>query len=288
MDLTMQIIKNNKLLILFFILTGMLLGSFSGADAAELIIAHRGAALEAPENTLAAIKKALTYGVDVIEIDVRQTRDGIVVVIHDAWIDRTTDGSGLVGGMDFSTLRAYSAGRWFDPVFAHERVPSLQEVLECVAGETVLLIEIKGSTQTYPDIHRNVYNLIEEYDAGDWVIIQSFNTEVLKDLHELDDSLRLFKLITAKVPGFPLYLDNFIRRGRIEDMQFISGVSIWKGFASGRAIEYFRSLDLCVYVWTVKTPWGVELFFQRGAQGVIISDLALLLEVSEEVLMQVE
>ena len=78
------------------------------------IVAHRGASGEAPENTLAAYRRALAIGVDAVELDVHLSADGEVVVIHDFMLGRTADGSGLVGDLPFAALRRLDAGRWFE------------------------------------------------------------------------------------------------------------------------------------------------------------------------------
>ena len=97
-----------------------------------LRIAHRGASGQglAPENTLAACEKAIQLGVDAIEIDVRATRDGQIVVLHDPSIDRTTDGAGLVVDLSADQVRQADAGSWFGADFAGERIPLLEEVLD--------------------------------------------------------------------------------------------------------------------------------------------------------------
>ena len=89
------------------------------------VIAHRGASGQAPENTLAAIHKALAIGVDMIEMDVRQTRDGAIVLMHDRTLNRTTNGKGRVAKKSLSELQTLDAGSWFDPSFANERIPEL-------------------------------------------------------------------------------------------------------------------------------------------------------------------
>ena len=99
------------------------------------IIAHKGASGIAPENTIAAIQLALDMGVDMIEIDVRNTHDEEIVVIHDATLDRTTNGTGLVHDYTLEEIRELDAGSWFgDARYAGEKVPTLKEVLDLVDG----------------------------------------------------------------------------------------------------------------------------------------------------------
>ncbi|MCP3855425.1 MAG: glycerophosphodiester phosphodiesterase [Actinomycetia bacterium] len=105
------------------------------------VIGHRGASDEAPENTMAAFKRALSLGADGIEFDVQLTRDGHAVVVHDAMLDRTTSGSGPVFEATLEEVRSLDAGSWFDPRFSGERVPTLDEVLALPAH--VFELEIK-------------------------------------------------------------------------------------------------------------------------------------------------
>ena len=154
-----------------------------------LIIAHRGASGLAPENTLAAIKKAIELKADLIEIDVHQTKDSIIVVIHDKKINRTTSGKGRVKDLFYKEIRRYDAGKWFDPKFEGERVPTLEEVLRLVHGQTKLLIEIKGDDNFYPNIEKHVYEILKTYNAQNWCEIHSFYDQVLYNFFK---SLKIF------------------------------------------------------------------------------------------------
>jgi glycerophosphoryl diester phosphodiesterase len=110
-----------------------------------LIIAHRGNSSEQPENTRAAFESALQLGAPLVELDVRLTRDGVAVVIHDATLDRTTDGVGLVAQHTLAEIQALSAGfpGRFGAAFAGERVLALSEALSLLGGRARVLIELK-------------------------------------------------------------------------------------------------------------------------------------------------
>jgi glycerophosphoryl diester phosphodiesterase len=97
------------------------------------VIGHRGAAASAPENTLAGLRRAKALGCAWVEFDVRLTGDGVPILCHDAHLDRTTSGSGLVSGTSLAAIRECDAGSWFDPSFAGERVPTLDEALVLAA-----------------------------------------------------------------------------------------------------------------------------------------------------------
>jgi glycerophosphoryl diester phosphodiesterase len=109
-----------------------------------LLAVHRGVAQLAPENTLAAVKKAIEYGLDMVEIDVHLTADGKIVVIHDGTLDRTTTGKGPVAKATLEEIRKLNAGRWFGPMYAGEKVPTLAEVLELCKGKIRVKIDAKG------------------------------------------------------------------------------------------------------------------------------------------------
>ncbi len=107
------------------------------------VIAHRGFSACAPENTLEAFRLAIASSADRVEFDVLLTRDGVPVVIHDALLDRTTNGHGPVADLNLADLRALDAGSWFEGRFAGERVPTLEETLALCAGRIPVNVEIK-------------------------------------------------------------------------------------------------------------------------------------------------
>lgn len=118
-----------------------------GAPREILRIAHRGASLHAPENTLAAFETAIRQGIDAIEFDVRLTADGVPVVVHDDRLERTTDGRGPVAEASLQSIRRLDAGSWFAARFRGERVPTLAEALECASFRCGVNIEIKTETR---------------------------------------------------------------------------------------------------------------------------------------------
>jgi glycerophosphoryl diester phosphodiesterase len=106
-------------------------------------VAHRGAALHAPENTLAALDKAITLGFDWVEIDVRYTSDNVPVLLHDNAVDRTTNGSGQVARMSYAELQKLDAGSWFAKEFAGEPVPALEDTLILMQGKICVIWDAK-------------------------------------------------------------------------------------------------------------------------------------------------
>jgi glycerophosphoryl diester phosphodiesterase len=115
------------------------------SSPARLVIAHRGHKVAAPEQTLAAYRLAIDLGATMIEADLRFTRDGVPVMLHDRLLDRTTSGRGPVAAMDWAEVANLDAGSWFDERFRAERVPRLDDLFAlAVARGTALCIEAKG------------------------------------------------------------------------------------------------------------------------------------------------
>nr|WP_245608185.1 glycerophosphodiester phosphodiesterase family protein [Salinicoccus luteus] len=143
-----------------------------------LNIAHRGASGYAPENTMAAFDKALEMKADYIEIDVQLSKDGEVVLMHDAMVDRTTDGSGRIDAFTLEELRRLDAGNWFGPQFVGEQIPTLEEVLDAYRGKIGILIEIKNASQ-HPGIEEKIAGALEERNMdkpnNGKIIVQSFD-----------------------------------------------------------------------------------------------------------------
>src|SRR5271163_557627 len=109
-----------------------------------LNIAHRGASGDFPENTLRSFDAAIAAGAAMCELDVQVTADGVLVVIHDDTLDRTTDGDGKVAAVRLAALQRLDAGRWRGPQFAGEHVPALREVFNLVNGKCALNVELKA------------------------------------------------------------------------------------------------------------------------------------------------
>lgn len=154
-----------------------------------LIIGHRGAAGLAPENTLAAFEAALEHGAQVLEMDVRRTRDGAVVVLHDSRVDRTTNGSGSVSGMTLAQLQALDAGYRFTPdggeTYPYRgkgvTVPTLEQVVKAFP-DTYLLIELKENDPSLADA---VISVLQSAHATSRVMLSSFHDAVVERVREL-------------------------------------------------------------------------------------------------------
>ncbi len=147
-------------------------------------IAHRGASMIAPENTLAAFNKAIEIGVDAVELDLHGTADGEIVVIHDSSLDRTTNMRGPVNQTTLETIKQADAGSWFNQQFAGEPVPTLAEVLECITDETMAVLEIKDSM-----ISEAVVEKVREMNLLERIVIISFHISVIESVRQLESRI---------------------------------------------------------------------------------------------------
>ena len=140
-----------------------------------LVIAHRGASGMAPENTMAAFTRALDVGADAIELDVRLTRDGRVVVIHDRRLERTTTGRGFVGTYALKELKSLDAGSWFGAKFGGEHIPTLDEVFDGLPGDFLIYVELKARGYGAWPLAARVIELMRRFNRWDSTMIASFN-----------------------------------------------------------------------------------------------------------------
>jgi len=156
-----------------------------------IVIAHRGASKYAPENTIAAFRKAVEMGAEGIELDVHLSADGHLVVIHDEKVDRTSNGNGWVKGKTLEELKALDFGSWFSQEFKGETIPTLDEVLELLQRWTgTINIEIKDGSILYPNIEKEVVNIIEKFKLEDRIIVSSFNHYSLVEVKKLNPRIK--------------------------------------------------------------------------------------------------
>jgi glycerophosphoryl diester phosphodiesterase len=145
--------------------------SMAPTGVAVIAVGHRGTKRFAPENTLAAYDKAIEMGARVVEMDVRMTADGHFIVMHDARVERTTDGRGAVAKMTLAEIKSLDAGSWFAPEFAGERVPTLNEALRHVKGRAGVDIDFKAGPE---DSAARVAAILDEEGYADGSLVTVF------------------------------------------------------------------------------------------------------------------
>jgi glycerophosphoryl diester phosphodiesterase len=171
-----------------------------------LVLAHRGASYDAPENTLAAFRLAREMGADGVELDVLLSADDIPVVIHDFTVDKTTDGEGKVRDKTLRELKKLDAGSHFDYTFRSERIPTLDEALEAT-GDLIVNIELKSVGLRPSPLEMATLAVIRRRNLQNRVIISSFNPFALRRFHRLAPNIPLGFLYA---PDSPAWLKIFM------------------------------------------------------------------------------
>jgi len=240
-----------------------------------LVIAHRGGDRLRPENTLLAFRYALGLGVDVLEMDIRRTSDGKLVVFHDARVDRTTDGAGLLQEMPLTQVKSLDAGyRWSSPVsdrrFPYRgrglRVPTLEEVFQTFP-QVPMIVEIKPRE---PQLVESLASLLERFERWDRTVVASFHGVVLKAARR-----RFPRMITSASPA---EVRNFWILTRIGLGRFYPGdlnalqVPEYYGklhIADERFVRSAQRLAIPVQVWTVNENVAMRRLMSLGVDGII-------------------
>lgn len=217
-----------------------------------IVEAHRGDSSNAPENTIAAFKRAVDRGVEWIELDVHPTRDGKLVVIHDDKLERTTTGSGPVADHSLEEIKKLDAGAWFDPKYVGERVPALAEVVRLVAPtKTRLNIEIKHSSRV-EGVVAIVAELLRTAGCEHRFVVSSFDLAALRAMRRVAPEVAL-----ALIGNGPEILATALA----ENIPWIH--ASWKT-AYPDVIEAAHAHGLQVNIWTMDDPAQYEHWGRRG------------------------
>jgi len=145
-----------------------------------ILFAHRGDLTHAPENTLPAFSQAIQKDADGVELDVKLTADGHVIVIHDGTVDRTTDGKGKIGSFTLEAIRELDAGAWFDSQFIGTKVPLLEEVFETVGKDKLINIELTNYFTPRDGLVKKVCEVIQRHNNARQILFSSFLSSNLK------------------------------------------------------------------------------------------------------------
>ena len=231
-----------------------------------LNIAHRGASGDFPENTLRAFDAAIAAGAAMCELDVQRTADGVLVVIHDDTLDRTTDGDGQVAGSTFAALRRLDAGRWCDPQFAGERLPTLREVFELVRGRCALNVELKADGIAGP-----VCELIREQRAEETTLVSSFDWPAIAEVRRIAPAIRT-GLLTDREAGHALDTATTMQVAALNPRHdLVDRALCLKAHRRG----------LKVYAWTVDDPAEMGRLIDAGIDGLMTNYPARLRALTE-------
>jgi len=214
------------------------------------VIAHRGASGHEPENTLIAIQAALDMRVDAIEVDIHLV-DGKLIVIHDRWLQKTTNGEGRVSEKGFDELRRLDAGKG-------QRIPTLWEVLALVGSQCDLNIELKSERTALPVLEM-LYQAIDELACCQTqFLLSSFNHHLLKEIKSKDPAWKVGALTGSKPLGYAKFAEELEAYSIHIDVELVDQAYVDDAHERG----------LKVYVYTVDQEEDIADLHKMNVDGI--------------------
>jgi glycerophosphoryl diester phosphodiesterase len=238
---------------------------------APLVIAHRGASLQAPENTLQAFRLAADMGADAVEMDAKLTADNHVVIHHDLTLERTTSGRGRLSSYRLSELKRLDAGIKFNRSSAGERIPALEEVIELVGDRLLLNIELTNYASPFDNLPEVVIDIIRKYGIQSSVLISSFNPIALLRVRKIESDMMCGLLVKSSEPEWiRRFLQRAIRHDAIHPSHdLIDRAFMQKSNASGELVN----------AWTVNESKKIIELLALGVDGIITDDPGLVRDI---------
>ena len=222
------------------------------------MIAHRGASGYAPENTLAAFRRAVALGATFIETDLQLSRDARFVAIHDDSVDRTTSGKGRVHDLSLTELRRLDAGSWFGSEFSGEQIPTLEEILDfSKKHDVVFYLEVKPGA-AWGGEHALVGALRESGEIPRTVVI-SFNGMILQKLRQIEPTVMTGLLNDGQLDR---PVDEAIQVGARQ-------LCVRGDLVTPALLADSRKKDLQVVCWTVNHPAHMRMLMEAGVDGIM-------------------
>lgn len=262
----MKIIKKTAiimLLSLYFLTYGVLPQvQAAGKDTPVIVVAHRGGAKVAPENTLAALEQAIRDGSPIAEIDVQQLADGTLIVMHDSNFKRTAGEDICVWDADADVLGDLEVGSFFSDAYRGEQIPTLEEMLVCAKGRICLMIELKYTGQE-EQLEERVLALLQKYDMVDECIIGSMNKGILQKVKELDPD------VNTVLIAHHLEEEDY-------DLDYADSYSIEGKNLDAEMVDRIHYTGKSVYGWTANSSVSMSRIVNSGADGVVTDDVRLL------------
>ncbi len=247
-----------------------------------LVIGHRGYNVIAPENTLPSFEMALKAGADLVELDYHHSRDGVPVVMHDFTLDRTTDATNhwhtnmiKIADKTLAEIRTLDAGKWFSPVFAGAKVPTLAEALEVIQAGGVTLVERKDGDPAA------CVKLLRDKKLVNRVVVQSFDWEYLRGFHKLEPVQILAAVGPPKLLADgrkPPKDARELTAARLDELaQTGAQVVVWSHKKiSPEIIKVLHQRKLKLWVYTVNDPALANTLLDLGADGIITDNTSLI------------
>lgn len=223
------------------------------------VMAHRGLSADAPENTLYAFSDAISVGADFIELDVQQTRDGVLVVMYDSNLKRTTGVNKDIWDVDYADIQNLDAGSWFDPAYANARIPTLEETLQFVDKRAKLNIEIKPTKHGSDTLEQDVAELITRYQYTDACYVTSFSYGSLKKVKEANPEIRTGYLMS-------------VAYGQFYSLKYADAFSLNKVFVTSQVVNAAHQQGKQIFAWTVNGMSEVRSLCNLHVDSIITDD----------------
>jgi glycerophosphoryl diester phosphodiesterase len=237
-----------------------------------VIFAHRGASAHAPENTLPSFELALAQGSDAIELDVKLSADGRLVVFHDPTVDRTTDGTGKLSQKTFAELRSLDAGSFFSEKFRGTKIPTLDEVFESVGGKMFINVELTNYATPRDSLVEKVCASVKKHGLEKGVMFSSF----------LASNLKQAQRFLPEVPRGLLALDGWLGSwARSFGFSFgdYAALHPYLTDVNPQQVSRVHQLKRRIHVWTVNKPEDISRLHGWGVDGIFTDDPQLALQV---------
>lgn len=230
------------------------------------ITAHRGLSAKAPENTLYAFSDAVDAGADMIELDVQQTKDGVLVILHDQNLRRTTGINRNIWDVTYEEIQDLDAGSWFDPAYANARIPTLEETLQFLEGRTRLNIEIKPTDHSSPTLEEEVAELITEYGYANDCWVTSFSYSSLKRIKQANPEIHTGYIMS-------------VAYGQFYSLKYADAFSLNKVFVTSHVVNSAHQAGKQVFAWTVNSVSEVRSLCNLHVDSIITDDPVMVQDV---------
>lgn len=260
------------------------------AGKKPLIIAHRGASLSAPENTIAAFSNAIADGAEGIEFDVRMSKDGVPIVFHDSNLLRIAGKDVRVSTIRYSELSEVDVGSWFNTAhpalgaaaFSMERIPTLTAVMDLLAGFAgAIYVELKGANKDMSKLAAAVGKVLAGYSNRSALIVKSFNLEAVLQVRAVSQGIETAALFKPNIMRLMRKESQLINIAK--EMEF-DRLSIHFSLASKKLMKLADAAGMPVTIWTVDSPRWIKRSIMLGIDSIITNDPAGQLEARERVL----
>jgi glycerophosphoryl diester phosphodiesterase len=260
------------------------------SDKSPLVIAHRGGGQLWPENTMLAYQSAIDMGVDGLEIDIRMTKDQMLVTHHNESIDQTSNGQGKIRDYTYEELKEYNFGYQFEDLYGNHPyrnmyipLPTLEEVLQKFEHK-ILILELKDSESWGMRAAEKLAELLKHYSPNSHMVVASFKGEVMDHFARITDHKVLLSAPEKEAAKFILSSKTIGAKLYQPKVQLLHLPTSFQGLnlATPEIIKDAHQQDIAIHFWTINKPEEMEQLIRNGADGLVTDRPDLLLEILAE------